>query len=186
MPTHAAPGSSSGQSAGSPSPAQPHTICAPGYSDTSSWRRPRSADETGCARESSAAQTSTLSRSWHRNTFSPLSAPVRPLPLSHFGPHVPRHQLFIFLLYFYIFSVFDQITIIEKKNDNDNDIKSRPPQDNLSQVVGDHRPSQRLVVLVVVPPRADLEKEDPMRIIRRRESSCAPLHTLSTKNYGFC
>jgi len=73
------------------------------------------------------------------------------------------------------------MTIIEKKKtDNDNDIKSRRPLDNLSQVVGDLRPFQRLAALVVVPPRADSEKEAPMRIIRRRESSCAPLtHTLN-------
>jgi hypothetical protein len=45
--------------------------CAPGYSDTSSWRRPQSADETGCARKPSAAQMSRHSRSWPRMTFSP-------------------------------------------------------------------------------------------------------------------
>jgi hypothetical protein len=177
MPTHAVPGSSSGQSVGSPNPALPHTTCAPGYSDTSSWRRPQSADETGCARESSAAQMSTRSRSWPRNTFSPLSAPVRPpLPI---WPRFPSPTLYLFIFIF----CFGQITIIKKKNDND--IKSRPPQGNLSQVVGDHRPSQRLAALVVVPPRADSEKEAPMRIIRRRESSCAPLHTLSTKTMDF-
>jgi hypothetical protein len=64
--------------------------------------------------------------------------------------------------------------MIMKKTDKN--IKSRRPQDNLSQVVGAHRPSQRLVVLVVAPPRADSEKGAIMRIIRRRELSCAPLH----------
>jgi hypothetical protein len=67
----AVPGSFSGQSAGSPHPELPHTTCAPGYSDTSSWRRPQSADETGCARKPSAAQMSRHSRSWPRITFSP-------------------------------------------------------------------------------------------------------------------
>jgi hypothetical protein len=104
MPMRVVPGSFSGQSAGSPHPALPHTTCAPGYSDTSSWRRPRSADETGCARESSAVQMSTRSRSWRRNTSSPLSAPVRPLlpiwPTSHNS-----------LSSFFKFS-FDEITII--------------------------------------------------------------------------
>lgn len=76
---------------------------------------------------------------------------------------------FIFFFYHLFLSFDDQ--------NNDDDIKSRRPQDSLSQVVGDHRPSQRLVVLVVVPPRADSEKEAPMRIIRRRELSCAPLAT---------
>jgi hypothetical protein len=41
-------------------------------------------------------------------------------------------------------------------------LKSRRPQDNRSQAVEAHRPSQRLVVLVVVLPRA--EKEAPIRI----------------------
>ena len=68
---------------------------------------------------------------------------------------------------------------------NDNNIKSRRLQDNLSQVAGARRPSQRLVVLVVVPARADSEKEAPMGIIRRREFSCAPSHTLNY-NSGFC
>jgi hypothetical protein len=45
--------------------------CAPGYSDTSSWRRPQSADETGCTKKPSAAQMSRPSRSWRRITFSP-------------------------------------------------------------------------------------------------------------------
>jgi len=109
---------------------------------------------------------STHSLSWRRNTFSPLSAPVRP-PL----PIWPReaNSLSFFIIIYLLFKL------------NDNNIKSRPPQDNLSQMVGAHRPSQRLVVLVVVPVRADLEKEAPLRIIRRRESSCAaPLHTLTT------
>jgi hypothetical protein len=74
----AVPGPSSGQSAASLHLAPPHTTCALGCSGTSSWRRPRSADGTGCARGSSTAPTSKRSRSSRRGSYSPLSAPVRP------------------------------------------------------------------------------------------------------------
>ncbi len=59
--------------------------------------------------------------------------------------------------------------------------KSRLPQDNRSRAVGTQLPYQRPVGLMVVLPRADSEKAAPIRIIRKIESSCVPLHILSTE-----
>jgi hypothetical protein len=140
-------GSSFGRSAASRQLVRPLTTCARGCSATSFWRHPPTSGETGCAGGYWAARTSTRSRAWRRNTFSPLSRRVR--RLYHIG-RVISSDKFV-------------------------SPKLRLPQDHRHPRVADSRKERSAARPSRRPPVIVARAAPPFPHIRRRGCSCASL-----------